>query len=208
MSVKVKICGITRSKDALAAVNAGADLIGLNFWAGTPRHVDIEQARKILDAVAGRVEPVAVFVNAGREEILETAGELGIRTVQLHGSESAEFCRRLEGLRVIKAFHVGTEDDIDRLKNFPASIYLLDAGGGAMPGGTGREIDWELAGRATRYGQILLAGGLTPDNVAEAVRIVEPWGVDTASGVEQAPGIKDRRKIEQFIRRAKEASGE
>ena len=203
MSPKVKICGVTRAEDAVAAVDAGADMIGLNFWPGTPRCVTVERAREIADAVRDRVEIVAVFVNADRGEVLETAGEIGAGIVQLHGDETTEFAASLADVRVIKAFHVTDESDLARLDGFPAFAYLLDARGGDMPGGTGRTTNWELAAGAGRYGRILLAGGLTPDNVAEAVRTVQPWGVDTASGVEQSPGVKDKGKLELFVQQAK-----
>ena len=203
MSPKVKICGVTRVEDALAAADAGADMVGLNFWRGTPRCVTVEQAREIADSVRDRVEIVAVFVNAEREEVLDKAGEIGAGIVQLHGDETAEFAASLTAVRIIKAFHVTDESDLARLDGFPAFACLLDARGGDMPGGTGRTIDWELAAGAGRYGRILLAGGLTPDNVGEAVRTVQPWGIDTASGVEEFPGIKDKEKIELFVQRAK-----
>jgi len=205
MTVCVKICGITRLEDALAAADAGADLIGLNFWPGSPRHLPIDRACPIADAVRGRLVIVPVFVDAARDEVLRTAGTLGTDTVQLHGSESAEFVRSLPGLRVIKAVRVAGEADVELMAGFPASIFLLDARVDGKPGGTGRTIDWALARRAACHGPILLAGGLTPDNVGDAVRIAQPWGVDTAGGVETAPGLKDRRKIELFVRNAKSA---
>ena len=149
------------------------------------------------------VEIVAVFVDATRDEILKTTRQLGIRTVQLHGAETPEFAESLEGLQVIKAFHIATEADVEQINGFPAMAYLLDAGGGEMPGGTGRAVNWELARKATRYGRFFLAGGLTPENVAAAIRSVRPWGVDTASGVEISPGVKDRRKVDLFIRNAR-----
>ena len=203
VTVNVKICGITRVEDALAAVDAGADMIGLNFWPGTPRCVPVDRAREIADAVRGRVEIVALFVDAGRDEILGTTEALDARTVQLHGSETAEFAAELGDLRVIKAFRIGQESDVGRLDGFPAFAYLLDARVEGMRGGTGRTVDWQLARAAARYGRILLAGGLTPDNVAEAIRTAGPWGVDSASGVEISPGVKDRDKIERFVRNAK-----
>ncbi len=209
MSVKVKICGITRVKDALAAAEAGADMVGVNFWPGTPRCVIVERGCEIADAVRGRVEIVAVFVDADHEEILRTADALGTQTVQLHGSETAEFAESLRELRVIKAFRIGKEADLEQLHNYPAFACLLDARVAGKYGGTGRTFDWELA-RGTRERarrlprrRILLAGGLTPENVAEAVRIAEPWGVDCAGGVETSPGIKDKKKILAFVRNAR-----
>jgi len=208
MPVKVKICGVTRIEDAIAAAEAGADMIGLNFWPGTRRCVPIGRACEIAGAVRGRVEIVALFVDAPRDEVIETAARLGTQTVQLHGSETAAFAGGLEGLRVIKAFHIGSEDDLAQLAGFPAYACLLDARVEGMRGGTGRTIDWELARKAAEAGRVLLAGGLTPDNIAEAVRAVRPWGVDTASGVETAPGEKDAEKVRLFVERANAESGE
>ena len=205
MSLQVKVCGITRIEDALAAVSAGADLIGLNFWSGTPRCVSVERACEIAEAVRGRVEIVALFVDAARQEILETAEAVGVRTVQLHGDLTADRVRDLGGLRVICGIRVGGQGDLARLPELPGYAYLLDARVEGMHGGTGRTINWELARSATQYGRILLAGGLGPDNVCEAVRTARPWGVDVASGVEVSPGIKDAAKVERFVRNAREA---
>ncbi|MFO7898108.1 MAG: phosphoribosylanthranilate isomerase [Planctomycetota bacterium] len=203
MSVKVKICGVRRREDALCAAAAGADLIGLNFWPGTPRCVSVEAAREIAEAVRRRVQIVALFVDAPGDEVLATAEAVGADYVQLHGAESAEFVRGLGERRVIKAFRVESPPDVDRLAGFPAEVYLLDARVRGMKGGTGRTIDWELARKAAAHGRILLAGGLTAENVAEAVRIARPWGVDTASGVELEPGVKDPDKIRRFVDNAK-----
>lgn len=205
MPVKVKICGIRRTEDAVAAADAGADLIGLNFWPGTPRCVPVDQACEIADAVRGRVEIVALFVDASRDEVMKTAEVIGTQTVQLHGSETAAFAESLDGLRVIKAFRIGGKDDIDQLAGFPAYACLLDARVEGMHGGTGRTIDWELARTAALSNRVLLAGGLTPGNVGEAVRQVEPWGVDTAGGVEKSPGEKDSKKVRLFVELAKSA---
>ncbi len=203
MSVQVKICGVRRIEDALCAAEAGADMIGLNFWPGTPRCVTLEQAREITDAVAGRIKIVAVFVDAPRGEILATADAVGADYVQLHGSESPEFVRDLGPRPIIKAFRVRSEEDLAGMSDFAAAVYLLDARVPGMKGGTGRTIDWELARRAAESRPVLLAGGLTPRNVAEAVRTARPWGVDTASGVEVEPGVKDPEKIRCFVRNAK-----
>ena len=203
MSVKVKICGIKSTADAIAVVEAGADLLGLNLWPGTPRYVSVDQGSEIADAVRGRVEIVALFVDAPRDEVMKTAEMIGTQTVQLHGSETAEFAESLGGLRVIKAFRIGSEDDIELFAGFPAYACLLDARVEGMQGGTGRTIDWDLARTAALSSRIVLAGGLTPENVGEAVRWVEPWGVDTASGVEISPGEKDLEKVRLFVERAK-----
>ncbi len=208
MSLKVKICGITRVAEAVAAADAGADLIGLNFWPDSPRCVHIDQACRIADAVRRRVEIVVLFVDAPHDEVMTTAETVGTQTVQLHGSETAQFAEGLAGLRVIKAFRIGGEADIEQLRGFPAHACLLDARVEGMPGGTGRTIDWALARTAAKNSRIMLAGGLTPENVADAVRQVRPWGVDTASGVERSPGEKDPEKIRLFVERARSAGRE
>ena len=206
MSTKIKICGITRVEDAVAAADAGADFIGVNFWQGTPRCVDAATARNIADAVRGRVKVVAVFVDEKREKIIEIAGRIHADYVQLHGAESAEFARSLAPLKIIKAFAVASEADVEQMDRFPADFYLVDAKGGAMPGGTGKRADWPLARHARRFGRIFLAGGLMPDNVADAIAAVEPYAVDTASGVESSPGIKDALRIRRFVENAKGAA--
>lgn len=207
MCPKVKICGITRESDAIAAAEAGADLIGLNLWPGTPRFVPPERARRIADAVRGRVEIVAVFVDAGRDDILRAIEQIGTQTVQLHGSEPPELAASLESVRVIKAIRVAGAEDLRQLRGFPAFAFLLDAKVEGLRGGTGRTFDWGLAQTAAHQERILLAGGLTPENVAEAVRVVRPWGVDTASGVEIGPGIKDEAKVKRFVANAKSCKG-
>jgi len=207
MCPKVKICGITRESDAIAAADAGADLIGLNLWPGTPRFVTVETARHIADAVRGRAEIVAVFVDAMRDEILSAIDCLGTRMVQLHGSELPELAASLEGVRVIKAVRVARKNDLQVLRDFPAFAFLLDAKVEGLRGGTGRTFDWNLARAAAEHSRVLLAGGLTPDNVADAVRVVRPWGVDTASGVEARPGIKDETKMKHFVANAKSCGG-
>ncbi len=207
MCPKVKICGITRETDAFAAADAGADLIGLNLWPGTPRFVTVQRARQIADAVRDRVEIVALFVDAGPDEILSSIERIDTRTVQLHGSELPELAASLEGVRVIKAFRVARKEDLQPLRSFPAFAFLLDAKVKGLRGGTGRTFDWDLARAAAQQCRILLAGGLTPDNVADAVRVVRPWGVDTASGVETSPGIKDVTKMKLFVANAKSCEG-
>lgn len=203
MCPKVKICGITREGDATAAADAGADLIGLNLWPGTPRFVSVAHARRIADAVRGRIEIVAVFVDASRDEILYAIDQIGAQAVQLHGSETPQLAASLGDIRVIKAVRVAQQKDLRQLEDFPAFAFVLDAKVQGFRGGTGQTFDWGLARTAARQNRILLAGGLTPENVAEAVRVVRPWGVDTASGVETSPGVKDHRKLELFVANAK-----
>jgi len=202
--VRVKICGITRPEDAVAAAEAGADAIGLVF-AESPRRVNIEQARPILATLPPFVTPVALFVNETLERIRQTCDTLGIRTVQLHGDEPPDFARQLAGLCVIKAFRIGSEADLDALEGYPAACCLLDAKVAGKRGGTGATFDWSLAAKAARRARVILAGGLKPYNVAEAVRRVRPYGVDVSSGVEAAPGRKDPAKVRAFVDLARTA---
>ncbi len=207
--VKVKICGITRPEDAVAAAEAGADAIGLVF-ADSPRRVSVAQAQAIVAELPPFVTPVALFVNEALASMLAWCEILGIRAVQLHGDEPPKVARDLAtaGLRVIRAFRIGAEADLEAIKNYPASAYLLDARVAGKQGGTGVALDWSIAARATALGRIILAGGLTPDNVTEAIRRVHPYAVDVSSGVESAPGRKDPAKVRAFIAAARGVSRE
>ncbi len=203
--VRVKICGITRPEDAVAAADAGADAIGLLFYAKSRRCVSRERAAAILAELPPFVTPVALFVNEAVETIKSICDELGVRTVQLHGDEPPAVARELAPLTVIKAFRVGSPADPEAMAGYPASAYLLDTRVEGSYGGTGESFDWALAARARRYGRIIVAGGLTPENVAEAVRVARPFGVDASSGVESAPGVKDKAKVAAFVAAARGA---
>mgnify|MGYP001599005070 FL=1 len=198
----VKICGVTRVRDAALGAALGADLIGLNFFAGSPRFVSARRARAIADRVRDDVRLVGVFVNASEAKILATIDDLGLDLVQLHGDEPPEFVRAF-GRRAVKAFPLGTQRDLERLSLYPCpNFHLVDA---RTPerGGSGQRADWSLASEAATSYRIVLAGGLTPETVAAAIQAVRPHGVDVASGVESAPGIKDAQKMEAFIRAAR-----
>jgi phosphoribosylanthranilate isomerase len=202
--VKVKICGVTGRDDARIAVAAGADYLGVNFWPGSPRVVDVRQARAIADA-APEVLLVGVFVDAPREEVVRTAAQVPLALLQFHGSEPPEYCRGWTQ-PIIKALRVPpTVAAMALAEPFAGIAYLLvDAYVSGQPGGTGTRVaDDALAGMARD--RLFLAGGLTPDNVADAVRRVRPFAVDVASGVEERVGVKDHEKIQQFIERAKAA---
>jgi len=203
--LRVKICGITRPEDAIDAAEAGADAIGLVF-AESPRQVTVERAKAILAVLPPYVTPVALFVDESGSRIREVCSLLGIRTVQLHGDEPPDVARELAGLCVIKAFRIATAADLQALPGYPAAAYLLDSKVAGRRGGSGVAFDWTLAAQATRYGRIVLAGGLTPGNVAEAVRIVMPYAVDTSSGVESEPGKKDKARIAAFVAAARGGS--
>lgn len=201
-TVRVKICGFTRIDDALFACEAGADAIGLNFWPGSKRRCDLQVARQVVEALPPFVTPVALFVNAAVEEIRRVLGETGISVAQLHGDEPPEACAAL-GPRTIKAIRVAGPQWRADAERFGAHPLLLDT---ATPGygGSGAAFDWGLVDPAAVTRPWILAGGLTPQNVGEAIRKLRPAAVDVASGVERSPGIKDPDKVAAFIRAAKE----
>ncbi len=196
---RIKFCGLTRVEDALAAVELGVDTLGLNFWPGTKRCVSIARAREIVTAVSRRAELVAVFVDADESTIRETLAQTGITWAQLHGDEPPSLVEALLP-NAYKALGVRDDSVRARAATYPGEHILLDAAvPGAMPGGTGQTFDWALATAIARTRKLTLAGGLHPDNVAEAVRVVAPYRVDVASGVESAPGIKDPSRMRAFV---------
>jgi phosphoribosylanthranilate isomerase len=199
----VKICGITRLDDALAAARLGADALGFNFWPRSKRHLPPAEARAIVRRLPSFVTPVGVFVDPTRDEVLRAVDQSGIAVAQLHGDEPPELCLSLP-LPVLKAIRVADVHALAALASYEVQGFLLDAPTTGY-GGSGLTFDWELAAQVARELPIVLAGGLGPDNVAEAVRVVRPWAVDVASGVERAPGVKDHDRMRLFIERAKEA---
>ena len=202
-AVRVKICGITRVEDALAAAAAGADAIGLVFYAGSPRAVGVEQARAIIAALPPFVTTVGLFVDAGRDELAHILASVPLDLLQFHGDESAEQCEGF-GRPYIKALRVRAGDDIvARVADYPgAQGILLDAYVEGVPGGTGEAFDWSLIPQRLSK-PLILAGGLRPDNVAAAVAQVRPYAVDVSGGVEASKGIKDAQKVGAFIRVAR-----
>ena len=206
MSVRVKICGITSADDARAAVGAGADALGFMFYEPSPRCVTPEQAAAIIAKLPTHVAKVGVFVDADEAAVRTTAAMAGLDTLQFHGSEPPEFCARFE-LRTIKAFRVKDSGSLGQLPDYETDAWLLDSYVQGVPGGTGERFNWDLAVEAKRLGRpILLAGGLTPENVGEADGQVTPYGLDVSSGVEAAPGRKDAAKVAAFIASAKGTS--
>ncbi len=199
--VRVKICGITRTEDALKAVEFGADALGFVFYPGSPRYVEPGRAREIISALPPLVTAVGVFVNEDPSRIEEISKTAGIDIVQLHGDEPAEFCSLWP--RVVKAFRVREFSDLSPLEKYRVSAFLLDTYSPDMPGGTGQVFNWDIALEAKRFGTVILSGGLTPDNIEKAVRWVRPYAVDVSSGVEADKGIKDLEKMRLFIERAK-----
>lgn len=203
MNVKVKICGITSAEDALAAVDAGADALGFMFYAPSPRCVTRETAARIIHQLPPFVAKVGVFVNPSVEEVRQTIMDCGLDTLQFHGEEPPEFCLQF-GLKALKAFRVQAPETLKVLPDYSAVTWLLDSFVAGIRGGTGNTFNWEIAAQAVKLGgRVMLAGGLTPENAAEAVRKVRPYGLDVSSGVESAPGRKDAARVRAFIAAAK-----
>ncbi|MCX6357681.1 MAG: phosphoribosylanthranilate isomerase [Candidatus Aureabacteria bacterium] len=196
--VRIKICGITTKDDALAAVEAGADALGFVF-AESPRRVSMEQARDIAAALSPFICTVGVFVNESLARVRKIAGGAHLSCVQLHGDESPAYCERLGG-RIIKAIRVRDERSVSGLEGYRVSAFLLDSYMPDQPGGTGRGFPWEIAAAMGRIPiPLILAGGLTPETVANAIRKAHPWGVDVSSGVESSPGKKDPARMRAFV---------
>lgn len=200
--VRVKICGITSIEDALQAVNEGADALGFVFHEKSPRYVLPEQATAIIKALPPFVQAVGLFVNAELDFVNDTLDQCRLDLAQLHGDEPPEYCDQVNR-RVIKAFRIKDIESLDPIKNYRVAGHLLDAYSPKTYGGTGMTFNWEIARTAEKYGPVILAGGLTPDNVRQAVEGVAPYGVDVSSGVEKMPGRKDPDKVRAFIRQAK-----
>ncbi|PLX89467.1 MAG: phosphoribosylanthranilate isomerase [Desulfuromonas sp.] len=198
---RIKICGITNSEDALQAAACGADALGFVFFAKSPRCVTPEQAREIITGLPPLLTTVGLFVNAAPQTIRDTAAYCGLDRVQLHGDETPADCL-LPPLRVIKALRVRDEQSLARADEYPGAL-LLDAWSDQAYGGTGHVFDWQLACALAARRPIVLAGGLNPENVAEAVTRVKPYAVDVSSGVELSPGRKNHAKVAEFIRRVR-----
>lgn len=201
--LRVKICGITTAQDALHAAECGADAVGLVFYGKSPRCISPAMGRQIVAALPPFVTAVGLFVNEEPETVLEIARFCGLGALQLHGDELPDACS-FPPYRTIKALRVKGEETLRDLSAWPVSALLLDAWSADSYGGTGHRFDWLLAARAAREHRVVLAGGLTAQNVVEAVRTVRPYGVDVSSGVEAAPGRKDPEKVAAFIRAAKQ----
>lgn len=201
---RIKICGITNQEDALCAVAAGADALGFVFYEKSPRYVLPEAVRQIISDLPPFVITVGLFVNAAPETILQTMRTAGLNVIQLHGDEAPEDCS-LNPYPVIKAMRVKDADSLAGMGNYPVSALLLDAWDDQQYGGTGDRFDWQLVKSLTARQPLILAGGLNPNNVAEAIRIVNPYAVDVSSGVEECPGHKDHNKVRKFIQQVRQA---
>lgn len=200
---RVKICGITRPADARRAAELGAWAIGMVFWPDSPRQCAIEDAEAIGAELRRRLQLAGVFVNATLDEVASTADRCGLTLVQLHGEEGPAYCReaaRRTGCKVMKAVRVRDAAQVRDLQRFHTDFHLLDAYSPRTPGGTGETFAWELAREHGGEPPVVLSGGLTPENVGEAIAAARPFAVDTASGTEAEPGRKDPAKLKAFFR--------
>ncbi|MGZ8940601.1 MAG: phosphoribosylanthranilate isomerase [Limisphaerales bacterium] len=202
MSVRVKICGLTNLDDARTAIDAGAHALGFIFFTGSARYITPAATARIIAQLPPFVSKVGVFVDESLDAIRQTADETGIDTIQLHGDETPDLCDALarERFKTIKAFRIKDRSSLEVLPSFSTSAYLLDSYVPGQLGGTGAQFNWDLAIQAATLGTpIILAGGLVPENVRDAVSKVSPYGVDVSSGVESSPGKKDHRRIRAFM---------
>jgi len=200
MPIKVKICGVTSLDDAMACVEAGTDALGLNFYEPSPRYLELDKAAEITKHLPPFVARVGLFVNASEATVRETIEKTGINTLQFHGDETPEFCSKFAPMKVIKAFRMQGSQTLQSLAQYNVDAYLLDSFDPGSPGGTGMIFNWDLARQAKDEGKpIILAGGLDPENIAEAIHETWPYAVDVASGVESERGKKDIHLVRRFI---------
>lgn len=199
----VKICGVKTVQDAQLCVAAGADALGLNFYPGSSRYIDVASAQAIASAVAGQIALIGVFVNEKESTVATIRDALNLTFVQFHGDETPELVQRFLP-SAYRAFRVRGSDSLDEARHFPGDHLLVDAYVPGMPGGTGSSFDWNLATPIARERKVFIAGGLTPDNVAAAICTTNPYAVDVASGVESSPGVKNPLLVARFVARAKQ----
>jgi len=206
MATLVKICGITNKEDALAAAEFGVDLLGFVF-SESPRQIEVNRAAEIVASLPPTVSTVGLFVNETEIVVEMIQDQMRLNYLQFHGDEDPDYCKRLKNERkVIKAFRIRDEASLVDIARYDVDLYLLDAYAKDARGGTGATFNWDLAIKAKEHGRpIILAGGLTPENVEDAIRKVRPYAVDVSSGIEASPGKKDHKLMEEFIRRAKSA---
>jgi phosphoribosylanthranilate isomerase len=196
---EIKICGITRVDDALCAAGSGADAIGFIFHPSSPRYISPERAKQIVAALPRGIVTVGIFVNREAEDVARTAADCGLDLIQLHGDESPEYCRRFPPERIIKAVFPRSPEDFRALAAYAVRSFLADAQDADRYGGTGKRADWELAARLAKERPFILAGGLSIDNIGEALAAVAPAAVDINSGIERSPGIKDHDRMKRII---------
>jgi len=204
--LRVKVCGITSGRDAARAVDCGAHALGFNFYPPSPRYLPPSDAREIIRHLPPFVTTVGVFVNAGSPEwVAEQARLAGVQVLQLHGDESPAYCASLRDWPVVKALRVRDRIDERVVREYQVHALLLDAHDGSLYGGTGRSFDWEAVSGLLDAGPIILAGGLNPANVTEAIRRVRPYAVDVCTGVETEPGVKDPELLARFMQEVRRA---
>jgi len=206
--VRIKICGITNEKDALWAVNLGADYLGFNFYRNSPRKISPKLGAQIIGKLPSFTQPVGVFLNEEIKTVKRIAEKCRLNMVQLHGEETPEYCRELQAqsprVRIIKAFRIRDKENLEEMEQYGVDYYLLDSYVPGIEGGTGEIFNWDLAVEAKQFGKpVFLAGGLTPENVVQAIEKVNPYGVDVASGVERTPRRKDYGLMREFINRVR-----
>ena len=199
--VRVKICGITNSGDALTSVDAGCDALGFVFYKKSPRYISPEKAGRIIKALPENIIKIGVFVNAKEKNIRSIAKQCRLNILQFHGRESPNFCRRFKDYKIIKAFRVKERLDLENVLSYKPFAYLFDTFTEAKAGGTGRKFDWKLIRHIDGIKRpVFLSGGLTESNVQEAIKVVEPDWVDVSTSVEASPGKKDGEKVRRFIK--------
>jgi phosphoribosylanthranilate isomerase len=208
MLTKIKICGITNVQDTHAAVDLGADALGFIFVPDTPRYIEPQDAARAISELPPFVTKVGVFADESPEAISQIVQTCGLNAIQLHGSETPKYCDDMGAssrVTIIKSFRVKDRHSLSPIPEYKVSAYLLDTYVKGKKGGTGETFNWDLAKEAKQYGRVIIAGGLTPENVAEAIRHVQPYAVDVGSGVEASPGRKDHAKIKAFIENVRTA---
>ncbi|HEX6851552.1 MAG TPA: phosphoribosylanthranilate isomerase [Candidatus Polarisedimenticolaceae bacterium] len=203
--VVVKVCGITEERDAIEAVHLGVDALGFNFWKESPRYVEPTAVRRMVDKLPALVHKVGVFVNDPLIRVLEVAREAGLTAIQFHGDEVPSLCAAVAPMPWIKAVRVGADFDPESLSRYATTTYLLDGHRDGAYGGTGAVFEWRRARAWSVYGNLVIAGGLDPQNVAMAIEDARPYGVDVASGVEILPGKKDLDRLELFVEAVRRA---
>jgi phosphoribosylanthranilate isomerase len=201
----IKICGITNLDDALAAAAAGADALGFNFYTSSPRYITPQSAREIVEQLSRSVLTVGVFVNEDSPKAVRSiAAEARITALQLHGDESPSYCRELADSYVIKTLAVSGDSDVERVNAYEVEAVMLDTRDNNLRGGTGRVFDWSIAKRVNNLvPKLFLAGGLSPENIEEAIETVSPYGVDACSALEDRPGLKNHERMRAFIERVR-----
>ena len=200
MKVHIKICGINRISDALFAEKLGASAAGFVFYQKSPRYIPPEKAGDISKKLGPFIARVGVFVDEDPSAVMKIVHTAHLTAVQLHGSENMDYIKELKGIRIIKTFRVARDFNCEKVNGYEVNAFLLDTcDKDGCYGGTGKTFDWNKAVECSKYGKIILAGGLNPSNVEEAVKIVKPWAVDVSSGVEISPGIKDVDKMKDFF---------